>query len=104
MTMKVIYQQCGGVAGLVKRCELDTHAMPAAEAAELTRLAGAVCGADREAGSRFLNRAADHVAHDLLHYRITVDDGHARHCFVFTDLNVPDFLLPMLEFLVQRAR
>lgn len=67
--MKIRFCQSGGLAGLIHRCEIDTKALPRAEAAEIENLVK-MTGVLK---SKF--RLSRIVACDILGYSIAVESS-----------------------------
>jgi hypothetical protein len=96
--MKIRFSQSGGFAGLNLSCEIDTRALPGAEAAEienLVRIAGVL-------KSKFaLSRI---VARDLFYYSISVKSSGISYHVEFNDLTIPEGARPLLDYLRNHAQ
>jgi hypothetical protein len=94
--VKVRFRQTGGFGGLVLGCNLDTSALPAAEAQELTRLV-------KQANLEKIQTRRSEKARDLLQYDIAVENDVTAKAS-FDDMSVDPKLEPLLDFLRARAR
>ncbi len=95
--MKISFQQSGGFAGLIRGCTVDTDSLPAGEAEALKSLV-------ERSGAGALHDAHDSAARDLGQYEIEIDAGPQRCRLCFDELNVPETVTPLLDFLKARAR
>lgn len=96
--MKIKFCQSGGIAGRTFRCEIDTKALPPAEAAEienLVRITGVL-------KSRFT--LSKIVACDIFGYSISVESNELTYHVGFNDLTVPEGSRPLLNCLKKYAR
>jgi hypothetical protein len=94
--MKVRFRQTGGFGGLVLGCDLDTSALPPAEAQELARLV-------KQANLEKIRTRRSEKARDLQNYEIAVEN-EVNVKASFDDMSVDANVEPLLEFLRQRAR
>lgn len=95
--MKVTFVQSGGVAGLVKGCDLDTATLPKEAGEELERLARA---SNLPKSGQYLSD----TARDLFTYEITLDDGKAKTAVVLDDSTVPATAKPLVAFVKKHAK
>ncbi len=95
--MRVRFRQTGGVAGLVKGCELDTEELAPDEADELHTLV-------EKSGIRASSETRHPGARDAQCYEIDVARDDARHRVLVDDLTVTPALASLIAFLVKRAR
>ena len=95
--MKVTFQQSGGFAGLIRGCTLDTDSLPPGDAEALESLV-------ERSGARKLQSAHESAARDLGQYEIEIDAGPQQCRLCFDELNVPETVTPLLNFLKARAR
>jgi predicted signal transduction protein with EAL and GGDEF domain len=94
--MKIRFRQTGGFGGLVLGCDLETSALPPAEAQELTRL---IKLADLEK----IHARRNEKGRDLQIYEIAVENEITVKAS-FDDMSMPANIRPLLDFLRQRAR
>ena len=94
--MKVRFRQTGGFGGLVLGCDLDTSALPPADAQELTRLI-------KQAKLEKVQHKRSEKARDLQNYEIAVENDVTVRTS-FDDMSVDANVEPLLDFLRQRAR
>ena len=95
--MKVRFRQTGGFGGLVLGSDLDTSALPPAEAQELTRLV-------KQANLEKIQARRSEKARDLQNYEIAVEGDGLTAKATFDDMSVDANVEPLLEFLRRRAR
>ena len=94
--MKIRFRQTGVFGGLVLGCDLETSALPPAEAQELTRLV-------KQADLEKIHTRRNEKGRDLQIYEIAVENEiNAKASF--DDMNMPANIRPLLDFLRQRAR
>ena len=94
--MKIRFRQTGGFGGLVLGCDLETSALPPAEAQELTRLV-------KQADLEKIHTRRNEKGRDLQIYEIAVENEITAKAS-FDDMSVPANTRPLLDFLRQRAR
>jgi hypothetical protein len=94
--MKIRFRQTGGFGGLVLGCDLDTSALPPAEAQELARLI-------KQAKLEKIQHKKSEKARDLQNYEIAVENEVTAKTS-FDDMSVDSNVRPLLDFLRQRAR
>ena len=94
--MKIRFRQTGGFGGLVLGCDLETSALPPAEAQELTRLV-------KQADLEKIHTRRNEKGRDLQIYEIAVENEITAKAS-FDDMSVPANIRPLLDFLRQRAR
>jgi hypothetical protein len=94
--MKVRFRQTGGFGGLVLGCDLDTSALPPAEAQELARLV-------KQANLEKIRTRRSEKARDLQNYEIAVEN-EVNVKASFDDMSVDANVEPLLDFLRDRAR
>ena len=94
--MKVRFRQTGGFGGLVLGCDLDTSALPPAEAQELARLI-------KQANLEKIRTRRSEKARDLQNYEIAVEN-EVNVKASFDDMSVDANVEPLLDFLRDRAR
>lgn len=95
--MLIRFTLSGGFAGLVRRCELDTVAMPADERVHLEALV-------ERAG---LCESREHVSEqgrDLEMYEIAVEDRHVNVVFVCDSATLTQPVKPLVAYLKRCAR
>lgn len=99
--MKLIVRRGGGLAGMVRRTELDAAALaeePARDFAvmvERTQLRGAgPAGAEPAAGSAGGGRWPD-----ALSYEVQLDDDGASHSHSYTDQTLPSDVARLIQWL-----
>jgi hypothetical protein len=95
--VKVSFRQVGGFAPMFLGCELDTAALPAAEAAELGRLV-------EHSGIRQLPDVRLPGAADVPTASIEVTEGSETHAVSFHLPVIPEAVRPLLAFLLARSR
>jgi hypothetical protein len=95
--MKVIFQQSGGFAGLIRGCELNTDDLPAAEAKELQSLV-------KQSRLKNVKGGPTPGARDLMVYEIIVETGDEVQRVSFDELSVPERVEPLIDFLQGRAK
>lgn len=100
--LRVIFEQSGGVAGLMLGCELDRSQLAPDDAEELTRLVAA-SGLTAPSAATGPGGGAQ-GARDLRIYVIIVETDSGETRAVFDDATIPDTVGPLLEFLMDRAR
>ena len=94
--MKIRFRQTGGFGGLVLGCDLETSALPPAEAQELTRLI-------KQADLEKIHARRNEKGRDLQIYEIAVENEITAKAS-FDDMSMPANVRPLLDFLRQRAR
>lgn len=94
--MKIRFRQTGGFGGLVLGCDLETSALPPAEAQELTRLV-------KQADLEKIHTRRNEKGRDLQIYEIAVENEITAKAS-FDDMSMPANIRPLLDFLRQRAR
>ena len=94
--MKIRFRQTGGFGGLVLGCDLETSALPPAEAQELTRLI-------KQANLEKIQTRRSEKGRDLQIYEIAVENEITAKAS-FDDMSMPANIRPLLDFLRQRAR
>jgi len=94
--MKIRFRQTGGFGGLVLGCDLETSALPPAEAQELTRLI-------EKANLEKIQTRRSEKGRDLQIYEIAVENEITAKAS-FDDMSMPANITPLLDFLRQRAR
>ena len=94
--MKIRFRQTGGFGGLVLGCDLETSALPPAEAQELARLV-------KQADLEKIHTRRNEKGRDLQIYEIAVENEITAKAS-FDDMSVPANIRPLLDFLRQRAR
>jgi hypothetical protein len=94
--MKIRFRQTGGFGGLVLGCDLETSALPPAEAQELARLV-------KQANLEKIQTRRSEKGRDLQIYEIDVENEITAKAS-FDDMSMPANTRPLLDFLRQRAR
>ena len=94
--MKIRFRQTGGFGGLVLGCDLETSALPPAEAQELARLV-------KQADLEKIQTRRSEKGRDLQIYEIAVENEITVKAS-FDDMSMPANIRPLLDFLRQRAR
>ena len=94
--MKITFSQSGGFAGLVRGYEVDTHALPRDEAAEIETLV-------KNSGILRAQGGHSEVGRDLFGYRITIETDECTRRVEFDDSTIPDGARPLLDLLTKRA-
>jgi hypothetical protein len=107
--MKIRFHQFGGVAGLNLGCEIDTRALPGAEAAEIENLVkiGGVLKRKRvEVGgvAKYKIKLSKIAARDIFSYSISVESREITYHVAFDDLTIPELSRPLLDYLKKHAR
>jgi hypothetical protein len=95
--MKVRYRETGGFAGLSRAVEIDTAALPEAEARGLAALV-------ERAALTESRRAGPPEARDLIGYEIVIESEESRTVIRFDDATVPEPAEELLAYLQRRAR
>ncbi len=95
--MKIKFRQSGGVAGVTSSCEIDTQALPAAEAAEIENLV-IICGVLK---SKI--RLSGIVACDIFGYSISVESKEITYHVSFDDFTIPEGGRPSLDYLKKQV-
>ena len=100
--MRIRYERAGGVGGSATRKDVtvDTADLPAPAAAELHRLIEA---ADLPGRSALPAAPRNPQARDQFHYRVTVEDQGQRHSLVFSDLDMPEGVRPLIDWLHEHS-
>jgi hypothetical protein len=95
--MKIKFRQSGGYAGLRMGCDLDIKSLPAKEATKLEALV-------KESG--ILQTSVDRSKNtaDVINYEITIETREGTHQVIFDDLNLPEKVLPLLDYLQSQAK
>ncbi|MFN6474437.1 MAG: protealysin inhibitor emfourin [Nostoc sp. SerVER01] len=95
--MKVKFCQSGGYIGLRNGCELDTDLLPPDEIAKLQSLVE---------HSNILETESAHSqsARDLFNYDITIEINEKVHHTSFDDINIPENIVPLLDYLQSKAK
>lgn len=96
--MKIKYHQSGGYAGLRLGCDLDTKLLPLEEATKLESLV------KKSGVSQVKNTRSENAAADLIDYEITIETNDAKQQVKFDDLNLPENIVPLLEYLQSQAK
>ena len=96
-TLKVVFEQSGGFAGLVKGCVLDADEIPPDVGAELRRL---VAASGLDVSREDLSRGA----RDRRQLAITIERGGERVEIVCDDGSTPEGARPLVAFLAARAK
>jgi hypothetical protein len=94
--MKITFRQSGGYAGLIRGCEIDTHTLPADEAAAIESLVNS-------SGVLTAKSAHSRVGRDLFSYSITIESREGQQQLEFDDSTIPVSAGPLLDFLRMRA-
>ena len=94
--MRVRFRQSGGVAGVVRGCELDSASLPPDEARELESLV-------RASGLAASHGRRSSGGRDLRSYEIIVESDDGRVEFTFDDATLPERARPLLSFLRRNA-
>jgi hypothetical protein len=94
--MRVRFVQSGGVAGVMRRCEIDTGSLAPEAARELEAL---VRASDLPAAGRFLTPAA----RDLRTYEIDIEGSTGGVSVVFDERTLPERARPLVHFLAGSA-
>ncbi len=93
----VTYHQSGGFAGLFRGCELDSASLPAEEAAQLETLV-------KQSNLSSQRGGRSTQARDTFSHQITVKSEDGLYEITFDDLNAPESVYPLLEFLQARMK
>jgi hypothetical protein len=107
--MKIRFRQSGGVAHLTLSCEIDTHALPQTEAAEienLVKISGVLKPKKIEIGSFLKCKFALSriVACDIFGYSISVESSEVSYRVAFDDFTIPKRGRLLLDYLKKHAR
>jgi hypothetical protein len=95
--MKIIYRQSGGIAGVMKGCELDAAQMAPVDRESLLKLV-------EQAGVQETVTALSEQARDVTLHDIQIEqEGETRRLLV-DDLSAPAAVRPLLSFLKKRAK
>ena len=103
--MKIRFGQSGGFAGLTQSCEIDTKALPGAEAAEIENLV-------KTSGVltvkipfwRKITLSRRIAACDIFGYSISVESREITYHVKFDDFTIPEGSRPLLNYLKKHAR
>lgn len=100
--MRIRYERTGGVGGSAMRTDVTVDAadLPGPAAAELHRLVEA---ADIPGRSAHPTPPSNPQARDQFHYRVTLEDQGRRHSLVFSDLDVPEKVRPLIDWLHEHS-
>ena len=91
--MKIQFRQSGGVAGLMRGCDLDTTKLSKSEAEQLKRLASAA-----------QSLVSTTTGADLTCYEIEITDGSRKKTLTLDDMSMTAETAPLVELLAQRAK
>ena len=94
--MKITFRQSGGYGGLVRGYEIDTHALPRDEAAEIETLV-------KNSGILKAQSGHSEIGRDLLCYTITIETGEVDLHLELDDATIPEGVRPLLNLLRKRA-
>ena len=95
--MKISFRPSGGYAGLIMVSEIDTDSLAAEAAAELKSLV-------EQSGVSQARRKQTPNSADLLNYEITIETKKGIHQVSFDDISLPESVIPLLEYLQDRAK
>ena len=108
--IKITFEESGGYLGIARACELNTQQLPDEEADALQAL---VTGCDLEGltAKRLRDREDEDAsgsgsmgdARDVTVYNISVEVGGKRYDLSFHEMNIPEPIGPLLDFLRRRA-
>ncbi len=96
--MHVHFERSGGFAGITLSCDFDSANLSPEENSDLTRLL---------TESHFFELPAAMPAQsgaDLFQFNITVDNGTQKHSVVFDQKSAPEYLKPLLQWLMAAQR
>lgn len=96
--MKIHFQRCGGLAGLVMEATLDTASMPPEKASELTQL---VNSANVFSAPEKLSAAPGGA--DDFEYHLAIEDGGRQHSMVLDGRATPPEMKPLMRWLTTAA-
>ena len=97
LPMKITFRQSGGYAGLRMGCELNTKALSLEETAQLESLV-------ETSGILQTQTALSANTADLINYEITIETKEGKHQVTFDDLTLPASIIPLLDYLQDRAK
>jgi hypothetical protein len=100
--MKIRFRQSGGVVGSVRGVDLDTTALPEAEARELEALVRDALVRESGPGGDATDLSAK--SRDLRQFEIRVEGEDRASTLVFDDKTLPPAVRPLVRFLSGRAR
>lgn len=95
--MKVIFEQSGGFAGLIKGCELDEASLSPEARAGLEQIQPL-----QEPAGKSVSCATQ--TRDAFQYSITVEDGGKKRTYSFGGSAVPQALQPLVRELQKCSR
>ena len=98
---RIRYRQSGGFAGLVRGADVVLSDLPDAERARLEALIQA-SGLDASAPSARSERAR--AARDTEEIEIEIDGGDAVARHAFSELDLPEQVAPLVDWLKKKAR
>lgn len=93
--MKVAYSREGGLFPQIAQTEVETTDLPA----ELQEVVDAVLANPKSYASRSMNSNL----RDGYQYRLDVQKGRKKVSLTFDDLNLPDDVQPLIQFLQKRT-
>jgi len=94
--MKIRFEQSGGFAGLVKRCEVDSATLSPAAKAGLAFLRSPAAGG--------FESARPTAKRDGIQYTVALEDDDRLHRVELPGGDVPAPVLPLIQELKQKAR
>ena len=95
--MKIKFRQSGGYAGLRMGCDLDLNSLPTDEAKKVQALV-------KESGVLQTSTNRTKNAADLINYEITIESSEGTHQITLDDLTLTENILPLLDYLQERAK
>lgn len=99
MTMKIYFEQSGGILGIDKKISIDTDYLNADEAFKLQQLIDNAKFFEQPTESSELpQRGADYFE-----YRITIETIDRKHHVKTTDITMPPNIGPLIRYLRQNA-
>ncbi len=92
--MRVRFERTGGFTGRKLKAQLDSAALPAAEASQLARLVAESRFFDLPGRSEAASPRADHFS-----YIVTIESKHRAHTIRASEPSVPPEIRPLLAWL-----
>ena len=95
--MRVDFCQSGGVAGLLRGCDLDSNSLSPEDAAELGRL---VAASGISASGTWVSK----TQRDRLNFELTIEDGGKITTVAYDETTLPESARGLLAFLRKRSQ
>ena len=97
-SMKVYFEQSGGLAGVGSYASVDSDSLQPEEASELQRLIDDANFLELPSQPSAPSRGADYME-----YKITIEINNNKHFIKTTDLTMPPNVSPLIRYLRQKA-